>query len=182
MNTRPIAALLVVAALSACVSTPGTRPAAASAPPPPAPAPLTKVYFYPTQGQSEEQQDRDRYECFNWSVKQTGYDPSQHLPPGETTASVVPERSPAQTVGAAAAIGAVIGAITASPEHAGKGAVIGAMAGTVVGSAAAASEQQAQAAPPPRYRGRGYGRYEQQATEFRRAMSACLEGRGYTVK
>ncbi|MCI0506751.1 MAG: hypothetical protein L0Z73_11675 [Gammaproteobacteria bacterium] len=41
------------------------------------PLPTTTVYFYPTRGQSEQQQDRDRYECYMWAVKQTGFDPGQ---------------------------------------------------------------------------------------------------------
>jgi hypothetical protein len=56
------------------------------------------------------------------------------------------------------------------------------MAGTVLGSAAAAAEQS-QAQQVSRYREtRSDRRFDQQAGEFRRAMSACLEGRGYSVK
>jgi len=40
-------------------------------------APLTQVYFYPKAGQTTEQQSRDHYECYNWAMKQTGFDPSQ---------------------------------------------------------------------------------------------------------
>ena len=41
------------------------------------PLPTTTLYFYPTKGQSKEQQTRDRYECYRWAVKQTGFDPGQ---------------------------------------------------------------------------------------------------------
>jgi hypothetical protein len=52
----------------------------------------------------------------------------------------------------------------------------------VVRSAAAAAEQ-ADAQRASRYREtRVDRRFDQQAGEFRRAMSACLEGRGYSVK
>lgn len=37
----------------------------------------TTVYAYPTHGQSAEQADRDRYECYQWAVQQTGFDPSR---------------------------------------------------------------------------------------------------------
>jgi hypothetical protein len=175
---RALITLAVAAALSACVSTPAPRSTAAASP---MPAPqLTKVYFYPLQGQVEAQQERDRYECFNWSVRQTGFDPSRHAAPLEHRAAVVPARSSGQAIGAAAAVGAVIGAVAAGPGNTAEGAVVGAMAGTVLGSAAAAAERSD--AERPRYRTTRDRRFEQQAGEFRRAMSACLEGRGYSVK
>jgi len=33
-------------------------------------------YIYPSQGQSQEQQNRDRFECYNWAVQQSGFDPT----------------------------------------------------------------------------------------------------------
>ncbi|MBI3561190.1 MAG: hypothetical protein HY080_05675 [Gammaproteobacteria bacterium] len=36
-----------------------------------------EIYIYPKNGQTEQQQADDRYECHRWSVKQTGYDPTQ---------------------------------------------------------------------------------------------------------
>jgi hypothetical protein len=79
-------------------------------------------------------------------------------------------------------VGAVIGAIAARPGNTAEGAVVGAMAGTVLGSAAAAAEQS-NTERASRYREtRVDRRFDQQAGEFRRAMSACLEGRGYSVK
>jgi hypothetical protein len=88
-------------------------------------------------------------------------------------------------VGAAAAIGAVVGAAIAGPGNMGKGAVVGAMTGAVAGSAAAASDQaaaDAANAAAARRHARGAGRYEQEAADYRRAMSACLTGRGYSVR
>jgi hypothetical protein len=146
---------------------------------------LTRVYFYPAQGQSEEQQDRDRYDCHVWAAKQTGFDPSQLVAPREQRAAVVPARAPGETIGAAAIVGAVLGAALAGPGNVGKGVVVGAMAGTVAGSAAVASEQaEADAinAAAERRPARGGGRYEREAADYRRAMSACLTGRGYSVR
>jgi hypothetical protein len=34
------------------------------------------VYVYPRNGQSEEQTSNDRYECHQWAVSQTGFDPT----------------------------------------------------------------------------------------------------------
>ncbi len=141
MNTRIAALLVASVSLTACVMRPLPPSRAERAPARPA-APRrrrrqsvsTKVFFYPTQGQTEEQQDRDRYDCHVWAVKQTGFDPSQHIAPREERATVVPARPPGETVGAAAVVGAVVGAAIAGPGNMGKGAVVGAMAGTVAGS------------------------------------------------
>jgi hypothetical protein len=179
MNTRLLPVLVAAAALTACASTPSPRAAAA---PPAPPVSLTKVYFYPLQGQSEVQQDRDRYECHNWSVRQTGFDPSRRIAPPELRATVVPARSPGETVGAAAVAGAIIGAATADRGDAGEGAVVGAVAGTMLGAIAANAHDEEARRINQRRAGRGEDRYEREAAEFRRAMSACLEGRGYSVK
>jgi hypothetical protein len=56
------------------------------------------------------------------------------------------------------------------------------MAGAFVGSAAASAEAGQAREIEQRRESRGAGRYEQEAAGFRRAMSACLEGRGYSVK
>jgi hypothetical protein len=181
MDRKIIPALAVAAALAACVSTPPAREAAAPA----QPVNLTKVYFYPTQGQTDAQQDRDRYDCHVWAVKESDFDPSRHIAPKAARATVVPARAPGETIGGAAVVGAILGAAVAGPGDVAKGAVVGAMAGTVVGSAAAASEQAdadaANEAASRRY-ARGAGRYEQEAAGYRRAMSACLTGRGYSVR
>jgi hypothetical protein len=171
----------VVAVLSACVTLPDRQPVRVGAPAPPS-VNLAKVYFYPTQGQSEEQQDRDRYECHGWGVRQVGFDPSRHLAPGDERGAVVPARSSGQNIGAAAAVGAVIGAIAGGRGDALEGAVVGAMAGTVLGSAAASADAAESRRVERAGTMRAYVRYERQAVEFRRAMSACLEGRGYSVK
>jgi hypothetical protein len=47
------------------------RPAAAAPPPP-----NTEVFAYPQQGQTPQQADRDRYDCHEWAVKQSNFDPS----------------------------------------------------------------------------------------------------------
>jgi outer membrane lipoprotein SlyB len=99
---------------------------------------------------------------------------------------VVPARAPGETVVAGAVTGAVVGAAVSSYGNAGKGAIIGAVAGSMLG-AAAADSQAAQAKRIEdninrRAGARTDARYEQQAAVYRRAMSACLEGRGYVVK
>lgn len=36
-----------------------------------------RMFIYPRHGQSQEQQDNDRYECHQWAVEQTRYDPTK---------------------------------------------------------------------------------------------------------
>ncbi len=67
--------IFLILTLTACY--PATYREVPSTSPAP-PAPMTQVYFYPTKaGQTTEQQSRDHYECYNWAVQQTGFDPSQ---------------------------------------------------------------------------------------------------------
>lgn len=175
MNRKtPIAALVAAAVLTACASTPPTRPAAAPA----APVNPTRVYFYPLQGQSEAQQDRDRYDCYTWASRQTGFDPSRRIAPREARAAVVPARDPNTDIAVAGAAGAVVGAIAAPRGDTGKGALIGGVAGAMLGAVAANAEAKSAPAARPAVG----GRYEREAAEYRRAMSACLEGRGYSVR
>jgi hypothetical protein len=147
--------------------------------------PITQVYFYPKAGQTTEQQSRDHYECYNWAMKQTGFDPSQSSIPPEQRVRVVPMPPPGHDTTVLAITGAVLGALLAGPRHAGAGALIGAGSGTIVGATSDVSRQQYARQMEEAYSNRDRAidaQYEAKAFDFRRAMSACLEGRGYTVK
>lgn len=179
---------LVVAGaiLSGCVEVPPQPVHQVAEPvPPPPPEQVTEVIAYPSQGQSPEQLDRDRYECHNWAVKQTGFDPSvPGVPPHQrVVVRGPPPPSPGATAAAGAVTGAVLGAIIAGPYNSGAGAAIGAIAGGAVG--VAAGQQQAQAAQEAEAHAVAHARapgQEQRAGAYRRALTACLEGRGYSVR
>jgi hypothetical protein len=47
---------------------------------PPAPS-GAQTYNYPKNGQTEEQQAADRYQCHQWAVSQSGYDPTRNAAP-----------------------------------------------------------------------------------------------------
>jgi outer membrane lipoprotein SlyB len=148
-------------------------------------APLTQVYFYPKAGQTTEQQSRDHYECYNWAMKQTGFDPSMSSIPPERRVKVVPMPPPGHDTAVLAITGAVLGALIGGPRHAAGGALIGAGTGAVAGAAADVSRQQYAQQLQEAYANRDQAldpRYEGKAGDFRRAMSACLEGRGYSVQ
>jgi outer membrane lipoprotein SlyB len=143
------------------------------------------VYFYPKEGQMPEQQSRDHYECYNWAVKQTGFDPSESTIPPERRVKVVPMPPPGHDTVIMTIAGAVMGALIAGPRHAGGGALIGAASGAIAGAASDAARQQYAGQLQEAYINRDRAldtRYQQQGYDFRRAMSACLEGRGYSVK
>ncbi len=152
---------------------------------PATPPPQTQVYFYPTAGQAPEQQSRDRYECYLWAVKQSGFDPSLPSLAPHQRVEYVSRPPPGQNTVAGAITGAIVGAAVSHRGSEGAGAVVGAVAGGALG-AASDSAQQAQADRIEAARnGRNAAReaqMEQKAQGYRRAMSACLEGRGYSVE
>jgi hypothetical protein len=134
------------------------------------------MFIYPSKGQTQAQQDRDRYECHSWAVQQTGFDPSKPQVAASNSPKQYQPSEPHVLKGAGrgAALGAVGGAITGNT---GKGAAAGAAMGGLVGGFRRRDERirqadvkaDAQAASNPR------------RDAYMRAMSACLQGRGYTV-
>jgi hypothetical protein len=159
--------------LAACV-TPPPRTYAVQAPPP------QKVFVYPANGQSAEQTDRDRYECHIWAVQQTGVDPSRSDANPYARVVVQPANPPGTGTAVGAIGGAILGSIIAGPRNAGAGLVLGGVTGAIVGSAADANAQaQAQQTQAQINQSAATGRA--QADSYRRAISACLQGRGYTI-
>jgi hypothetical protein len=174
--------LLLILSLTACYPVPYREVPSASPPPKP---PLTQVYFYPKAGQTKERQSRDHYECYNWAMQQTGFDPSQSSIPPDRRVKVVPMPPPGHDTIALAIAGAVLGALIAGPRNAGAGALIGAGSGAFAGAVSDATRQQYAEQMEEAYANSDQAldvRYEGKAREFRRAMSACLEGRGYSVQ
>ena len=178
-----LSALLLVAtgALSGCVSEPLEVPIAQQPG-----LPDTNVYFYPSQGRSvpAAQQDRDKYECNSWAVEQSGFDPSSAEVPPHQRMQIVDQSPPTGAVVAGGAMtGAALGAIV-NPWHAGSGALIGGLAGAAVGGIVAAEhdEQLNRLKAHADLSEAQTAVMETEASEFRRALGACLEGRGYSVR
>jgi len=174
-------ALLLVALLAACAPVPRYR----AVPEPAQPVvPATEVYFAPLQGQSPVQQERDRYECHLWARQQTGFDPSYpQLAPHQRTV-VVPDPAPGADTIFGAITGAVIGAIIGGPHHSGEGALVGAIAGGTLGAQSDTARQQQADVIERQYAQQNQSQQneiDRQATNYRRAIQACLEGRGYSV-
>ena len=146
---------------------------------------ITQIYFYPNNNQSAEQQSRDHYACYNWAVDQTGFDPGASAIEPQQRVRVVPMPPPGQDTVAMSIAGAVLGALIGGPHHAVEGAFIGSTYGALAGAASDLSRQEYARQMEEAYQNRNQARdfhKEKKALQFRRAMSACMEGRGYTIK
>ena len=137
------------------------------------PASAQEPIVFPAKGQSKDQTEKDKYSCYSWAKGQTGFDPMQ-VP---TATSAPPKQKGGAVRGAAggAAAGAVVGAIAGD---AGKGAAIGAASGGIVGGARKRQSQKEQ----EQWAQEQAAGYDKRRGEYNRAWSACMEGKGYTVK
>jgi hypothetical protein len=134
-----------------------------------------KLYVFPAKGQSKEQQKKDEFECYKWAMEQSGIDPL-NLPKVE----VVPQTGPTGGAVGGAARGAAAGvAIGAIAGDAGKGAAIGAVAGGIAGRRAG---RQRQAAANQQAVNDAANKEKEMKDSFVKGFSACMEGKGYTVK
>lgn len=148
------------------------------------PASAQDLFFYPAQGQTQDQLNLDKFECHTWAVQQTGFDPLS----GQAAAPP-PSAQPTQSVTAnpvrGAAGGALAGvAIGAIAGDAGKGAAIGAVGGGLVGGMrrrdqSAQRQQQEQAIQ--QQQAQQQVAVSQQRDNYNRAVSGCMQGRGYSV-
>ena len=127
------------------------------------------------RGQSLEQTRRDRYECHNWAVDQTGQTPvavaTEPEPSNEESKREVRrERLDRAIVGAA--IGGAVGSIFGNGRrhHSRDRALAGAAAGAAIGAATAGNGRRA-----------AREAVAEEPSDYLRALTACLEGRGYSV-
>jgi hypothetical protein len=175
-----VAVSLAAALLAGCVTAPPTHPV--YDPPSAAPPPVTEVYAYPLKGQSAQQQDRDHYECSTWATQQTGFDPSAPgVPPHQRVQVVSTGPPPGTNTAIGAVTGALIGAAIGQPWNAAPAALAGAVVGGAIGSTADAANAQAAHTVVVTDQ-RAAAAQEQRATNYRRAIGACLDARGYSVK
>jgi hypothetical protein len=145
------------------------------------PALAEELYVFPAKGQSQQQTERDKYDCYNWGKRQTGFDPMQApkatAPPPPQTA---PTTSPFRGAARGAAVGAVVGQI--AKDDPGKGAAIGAASGALIGGMRRRRQRASQQQQQQQYAQQQVNQYEHRRNEYNRAYAACLEGKGYTVK
>jgi hypothetical protein len=130
-----------------------------------------EVFVYPSKGQTKEQQEQDEFSCYKWAKEQTGFDPNQ---PMQQAAAPPPQGGAVKGAARGAAIGAIGGAIGGD---AGKGAAIGAGVGAAGGAMRRRQAEQQQAAAQEKAK----QAYNADVAGYKRAFSACMTGRGYTV-
>ena len=137
-------------------------------------APAQQLIIYPAKGQSPQQQQTDQGECQVWATQSTGIDPAA-LAQSPASAPSGPAVGGGERV-AGATRGALGGlAIGAIAGDAGEGAAIGAIVGTMAGGRRARQNQSAQ-------QQQAQAQQQQQMNTWNRAVGACLEARGYTVR
>ena len=140
---------------------------------------LTKklsIYVFPAKGQDAAQQNKDIMACYTWAKQQSGVDPFN--PPKVEAQEVAkgPDGTGVRGAARGAAAGAAIGAITGD---AGEGAAVGALTGAMAGrharkSRTNAQQQQSQQAAS--------NKEQELINNFKKAFSACIEAKGYTIK
>ncbi len=138
------------------------------------------MFIYPKEGQSNEQMEQDKYSCYGWAKKQTGFDPME-VP----QATAPPPQKQAKKGGMlrGAAGGALLGAgIGSISGDAGAGAAIGAGAGALFGGARRNKQVKQQQQAEQQWAQDQSSQYAQRRNSYNRAYAACLEARGYTVK
>jgi hypothetical protein len=144
------------------------------------PAMGSDVFIYPNKGQSQKQQDKDKYECYDWAKKQTGFDPmAQPKATAPPPAQEAPEGGVVRGAGRGALGGLAIGAIAGD---AGKGAAIGAASGALIGGMRRRDQARREEQEQEQWANQQASNYEHQRSNYNRAFSSCMEGRGYTVK
>ena len=131
-----------------------------------------RPYIYASKGQTQEQQDRDKYECNQWAVGQSGFDPSN--PSLTSTSSQQAQGRPGGGAARGAAVGAVGGAIEGDP---GARAASGAARGGVFGAIRRRRERNEAEQEQERAQTASASSLE----SYNRALAACMQGRGYAV-
>ena len=125
------------------------------------------------RGQPPDQARRDRYECHNWAVEQTGAAPlpaaARQAQVQAPTAEVRRKRVDRALLGAA--IGAGLGSLIGQDHYddSAENIIVGAAAGAAIGAATVRKPRE----PEPQ---------GEAPSDYLRALTACLEGRGYSVR
>lgn len=131
------------------------------------------LYVYPQKQQSATQQLTDEQQCYGDAKTQTGFDPN-------ATTTAAKTQKPSSGSDHAAAKGALRGA-TVSRAMGGEPGQ-GAARGAILGSARAKRKEKQQAEQADKQADAKKTPEQQKQDDFKRAMSACLDARGYSVR
>jgi outer membrane lipoprotein SlyB len=134
------------------------------------------LFVFPGENQSSDTQTTDESACYKWALEQTGYNPINPTKVDAEKVDTSPDGSAIVGSAKGAAAGAAIGAIAGD---AGKGAAIGAVAGGLAGRRSKVvhdqmeQQQNVQAAT---------AQEQKMMDDFKKAFTACMEAKGYTIK
>jgi hypothetical protein len=131
------------------------------------------LYVYPQKQQSATQQLTDEQQCYGSAKTQTGFDPN-----ATTTAAKTPRSSSGNDH--AAAKGALRGATISRAVGGDPGQ--GAARGAILGSVRSRRKEKEQAQQADKKADAAKTQQQQKQDNFKRAMSACLDARGYSVR
>ena len=139
------------------------------------PSQILNLYIFPKTAKTEAEQFKDDTDCFNSARNQSSYDgkvsSAENAPP--------PAQRTGGTVNGAvtgAIAGTIIGAIGG---NAGKGAAIGAGVGAVGGNA---NQRESNRAARQNAVAQEEARKQAALADLKRAYSACMDAKGYSVK
>jgi hypothetical protein len=148
------------------------------------------VYVFPQEGQNAQAQSKAEADCYAWAVQQTGSDPfaaakNQQAAQQQAAAQQQQIAQSGQGAGAkgavgGAAAGALIGEIAS--DDAGEGAAWGAAIGAVGARRRSKKQQAAASQQVAAQSSQTQAASQQQIDSFKKAFSACLEGKKYMVK
>lgn len=132
-----------------------------------------ELFIFPAQGQDAEQQEMDEFQCHRFARDRTGFDPMQT----QTATRARPQTQGGAVGGAArgALLGTAVGAVGGNTR---RGAAIGATSGGLMGGMRRADSRSQQ----DDWAREQAAIYQQNRNNFNRAFTACMEGRGYTVR
>jgi hypothetical protein len=153
------------------------------------------LHAFPANNQTREQQQTDELACYNWAQQDTAFDPltaltaaqsERNSPPANGAPSGASQGATAKGAARGAAGGAAIGAIAGDP---GKGAAIGAASGGLrtriaqkKAQAEAQQRSQQQAQQQARQQSQAKAQTQAGLDDFKRAYSACMQAKGYSLK
>lgn len=139
------------------------------------------LIIFPAKGQTQEQMEKDKFDCYQWAKKETGFDPmatpKASSPPPQKQA---PQGGVLRGAARGAAVGAVVGEI--AHDDAGKGAAAGAAGGAMIGGMRRRDQARSQAQAEQQWAAQQAAQYDAKRSNYNRACAACMEAKGYTVK
>ena len=127
--------------------------------------------IYPAKGQSPQQQNADTGQCKAWATQTTGIDPAQ-VAHQMSSQSAAPQPQGERVKGALG--GALIGGAIGGSDGAAGGALVGTMMG------GARQRQKQQQASQQQQQNQQHA--QSQLATYNRAVAACMDARGYTVR